>query len=188
MTRLLTVLLITLGLAAPVAAQEQKPEPRPEAAASADAATPADEDDGEEDEGEQATDAGVHEAGAKFDYGFSGILARDNRTQLAPLTLASGKPVASGEYKLKSGGYYRIDINADGSQELALSGGDFFRAIWVNEVVINDIEIRPLGVHSLEFDDAGTATISFIAIVPGRYTLSIPGSHGETQQAVFNIQ
>jgi hypothetical protein len=28
--------------------------------------------------------AGVHEAGAKFDYGFSGMLARDNRTQLAP--------------------------------------------------------------------------------------------------------
>ena len=70
----------------------------------------------------------------------------------------------------------------------AYDSGDFFRAIWINEVVINDIEIRPMGVHSLEFDDAGTATISFIALVPGRYTLSIPGSHGETQQAVFNIQ
>ena len=131
---------------------------------------------------------GVHEAGAQFDYGFSGMLARDNRTQLAPLTLASGKPVASAEYKLKSGGYYRIDINADGSAELALSGGDFFRAVWINEIVINDIEIRPMGVHSLEFDDAGTATISFVAIVPGRYTLSIPGSSGATQQAIFNIQ
>lgn len=131
---------------------------------------------------------GVHEAGAKFDYGFSGMLARDNRTQLAPLTLASGKPVASAEYKLKSGGYYRIDINADGSAELALSGGDFFRAVWIDEVIINDIEIRPMGLHSLEFDDAGTASISFVAIVPGRHVLSIPGSSGETQQAVFNIQ
>ena len=188
MTRLLTILLISLGLAAPVAAQD-KPAPKPESAASAEAAAPAekDDDDGAEEE-EAAADEGTHEAGGKFDYGFSGMLARDNRTQLAPLTLASGKPVATAEYKLKSGGYYRIDINADGSQELALSGGDFFRAIWINEVVINDIEIRPMGVHSLEFDDAGTATISFIALVPGRYTLSIPGSHGETQQAVFNIQ
>ena len=135
-----------------------------------------------------AADAGVHEAGAKFDYGFSGMLARDNRTQLAALTLASGKPVASAEYKLKSGGYYRIDINADGSQELALSGGDFFRAVWIDEVIINDIEIRPTGMHSIEFDDAGTASVSFVAIVPGRYTLSVPGSSGETQQAVFNIQ
>ena len=159
MTRLLIALTMALGLAFPAWA---------------------DDDD--------AAKAGVHEAGAKFDYGFSGMLARDNRTQLAPLTLASGKPVASAEYKLKSGGYYRIDINADGSQELALSGGDFFRAVWIDEVIINDIEIRPTGMHSIEFDDAGTASVSFVAIVPGRYTLSVPGSSGETQQAVFNIQ
>lgn len=187
MIRLLTALMLIAGLSAPAMAEEKKPEPKPEAAAAAPAA--AEKDDDDDEPGEQAeAEQGVHEAKGKFDYGFSGILARDNRTQLAPLTLASGKPVATGEYKLKSGGYYRIDIQADGSQELALSGGDFFRAIWINEVVINDIEIRPMGIHSLEFDDAGTATISFIAIVPGRYTLSIPGSHGETQQAVFNIQ
>lgn len=185
MIRLLTALLLIAGLSAPAMAEEKKPEPKPDAAAAAPAAAEQDDDAaGEQAEAEQ----GVHEAKGKFDYGFSGILARDNRTQLAPLTLGSGKPVATGEYKLKSGGYYRIDITSDGTQELALSGGDFFRAIWINEVVINDIEIRPMGVHSLEFDDAGTATISFIAIVPGRYTLSIPGSHGETQQAVFNIQ
>ena len=184
MIRLLTALMLIAGLSAPALAEEKKPEPKPEAAAAAPAAAEKDDDDDEKPAAEQ----GVHEAKGKFDYGFSGMLARDNRTQLAPLTLGSGKPVATGEYKLKSGGYYRIDINADGSQELALSGGDFFRAIWINEVVINDIEIRPMGVHSLEFDDGGTATISFIAIVPGRYTLSIPGSHGETQQAVFNIQ
>ena len=188
MTRLLTILMVMAGLAMPAAAQEA-PAPKPADAAAQEAATEADAgEEGEEEEEEAAADEGVHEAAGKFDYGFSGMLARDNRTQLAPLTLASGKPVASAEYKLKSGGYYRIDINADGSQELALSGGDFFRAIWVNEIVINDIEIRPLGVHSLEFDDAGTATVSFVAIMPGRYTLSIPGSHGETQQAVFNIQ
>ncbi|WP_152988115.1 hypothetical protein [Paracoccus sp. MKU1] len=188
MTRLLTILLLMAGLAVPAAAQETTPEASPEAGAATDGAAAAEQDDDDDGEEAAAADAGVHEAGSKFDFGFSGIMARDNRTQLAPLTLGSGKPVATAEYKLKSGGFYRIDINADGSQELALSGGDFFRAIWVNEIVINDIEIRPMGVHSLEFDDAGTATISFIAIVPGRYTLSIPGSQGETQQAVFNIQ
>jgi hypothetical protein len=41
------------------------------------------------------------------------------------------------------------------------------RNIWVNEIVINDIEIRPMGVSSLEFDDEGAALISFIAITPG---------------------
>ena len=79
-------------------------------------------------------------------------------------------------------------VQADGSAELAVAGGDFLRAVWVDEGIINDIEIRPLGLHSREFDDAGTASVSFVAIVPGRYTLSVPGSSGETQQAVFNIQ
>ena len=147
------------------------------------------EDDGDdEDDGGAGAASDVHEASGKFEYGFAGVLDRDNRSDLAPLTLASGRPVAAKEYTLKSGGYYRIDIEADGSAELALSGGDFFRAVWVNEIVVNDIEIRPMGVHSLEFDNAGTASMSFIAITPGRYTLSIPGSSGETQQAVFNIQ
>ena len=96
--------------------------------------------------------------------------------------------MAEGTYTLKSGTYYRIDITADGTAELALSGGDFFRSIWINEIVINDIEIRPMGVHSIEFDAAGTAQMSFIAIVPGTYTLSIPGSHSDTQTATFVIQ
>ncbi|MCQ0969306.1 hypothetical protein MLD63_02490 (plasmid) [Paracoccus sp. TK19116] len=147
-----------------------------------------DDDDDDDDDAAGGAPSETYEASGKFEYGFAGLLDADNRTDLAPLTLASGQPVAGGEYTLRSGGYYRIDINADGSAELALSGGDFFRSVWVNEIVINDIEVRPMGVHSLEFDDAGTVTMSFIAVTPGRYTLSIPGSSGETQQAVFNIR
>lgn len=128
-------------------------------------------------------------AGAQqFDYGFAGLMGKANRVEIAPLTLGSGKPVADAPYDLKSGAYYKMKVVADGSAELALSGGDFFRAIWINEIVINNIEIRPMGVHSLEFDAAGEAEISFIAITPGSYTLSIPGSHGDSQKAVFNIR
>lgn len=185
MNRLLTLMMIA-GLALPVAAQEATTEAAPEAEAQPAEATEA---EGAEEEEEAAPEGeGVLQAAGKYDYGFSGIMAHDNRALLAPLTLSAGQPVATGEYTIKSGGYYTIHITADGTQELALSGGDFFRAVWINEVVINDIEIRPMGVHSIEFDDAGSARISFIAIVPGRYTLSIPGSTGETQQAVFNIQ
>ncbi|MDZ4096403.1 MAG: hypothetical protein U1D35_16010 [Paracoccaceae bacterium] len=123
-----------------------------------------------------------------FDFGPSGIMSKNNRETLAPLTLASGKPVAEAPYELKSGTYYKITILADGSAELGLSGGDFFHAIWVNEIIINDIEIRPMGVHSLEFDDAGEVEMSFIAIVPGTYELRIPHTTGDSQKAVFNIR
>lgn len=120
--------------------------------------------------------------------GFAGMMAKCNRETLPPLTLASGKPLADGPLKLQSGGYYKIDIVADGSAELAISGPDFFRAVWVNEIVINKIEIRPLGVDSIEFDKAGTVTMSFIALKPGRYEIKIPGTKGESQRVQVSIQ
>ena len=109
-------------------------------------------------------------------------------TALQPLTLSVMTPLAKVPYELKSGKYYKIDIVCDGSGELALSGAEFFRNIWIDEVIINDIEIRPLGISSLEFDDEGTATIKFIAIRPGSFVVRIPGTSGESQRAIFNIR
>jgi len=109
-------------------------------------------------------------------------------TELEPLTLSSGQPLASAPYDLEAGKYYSLDINADGSAELAVTGPDFFRNVWIDEVIINDIEVRPLGIESLEFDDEGTATISFVTIRPGQFTLRIPGMTSETQQATFNVK
>lgn len=177
MTRLLTAALLAALLGTPAASQT--------APAASDATRDVPEAEGKKDDGAapaQTTQVQHH------DYGPSGIMTRSNRADLPPLTLAAGQPVAGGEYALQSGGFYRLKIVADGSQELALSGGDFFRAVWVNEIVVNDIEIRPMGVHSLEFDAAGEALVSFVALQPGRYTLSIPGSSGESQQAVFTIR
>jgi hypothetical protein len=109
-------------------------------------------------------------------------------TRLEPITLASGKPLAAAPYELEAGKYYRIDIVADGSAELAIAGAEFFRNVWVDEIVINDIEVRPMGVHSLEFDDEGTATISFVTIRPGRFELRIPGTTAESQAALFIVK
>jgi len=121
------------------------------------------------------------------DLGFAGLLAACNRGDPIEITLASGQPLGE-DVVLQSGAYYKMVITADGSAELALSGPDFFRAIWINEVVINDIEIRPMAIDSLEFDDAGSAEISFIAILPGTHILRIPGSTGEAQQVRISIQ
>jgi len=85
--------------------------------------------------------------------------------QLPPITLSVVEPLAKEPYTLKSGVYYKL----------------FFRNIWVDEVVINDIEVRPFGIESLEFDDEGEAEIKFIAIKPGRYELRIPGTTGDSQ-------
>ncbi|MBB4104411.1 hypothetical protein [Allorhizobium borbori] len=125
-------------------------------------------------------------AGSKA--GLAGLLSKGNREKLPKLTLSAGQPVSKEALKLKSGKYYTMEIKADGSQELALEGAGFFRAIWVNEIVIEGIEIRPLGVDSLEFDEAGEAEISFIAIKPGSYYLKVPGSKGDSQQVSITIE
>ena len=81
-----------------------------------------------------------------------------------------------------------IEIETDGSQELALIGPEFFRAIWLDEIVIEGLEIRPLGLDSVEFDEAGTMEIGFLAIKPGSYYLKIPGSTGENQRVGITIR
>jgi hypothetical protein len=124
--------------------------------------------------------------GGAYAQGFAGLLT--GKQDLEPITLSSGKPLAAAPYELESGKYYSIDIVADGSAELAIAGPDFFRNVWVNEVVINDIEVRPLGVDSLEFDDEGTATISFVTIRPGRFELRIPGTTADSQRALFIVK
>jgi len=120
-------------------------------------------------------------------YAQAGLLT-GGATELSPITLGSGQPLAEQPYELESGKYYKLDINSDGTAELALEGPSFFRNVWINEIVINDIEIRPLGVESLEFDDEGTATISFVTIRPGIFELKIPGTKGESQRAIFNVK
>ncbi|UOM35456.1 hypothetical protein [Acuticoccus sp. I52.16.1] len=119
-------------------------------------------------------------------FGQAGLLT-GGAEELPPIKLSSGQPLAEKPYELKAGKFYELTIEADGSAELAISGAEFFRNVWINEIVINDIEIRPLGIDSFEFDDEGELEMDFIPIRPGRFVLRIPGTTGESQQAIFNV-
>jgi len=121
------------------------------------------------------------------DLGFAGLLAKCNRGETITLTLASGQPLGA-DVQLQSGAYYTLEIVADGSAELAIEGPGFFRSIWMNEIVINDIEVRPMAIDSIEFDDEGVVELSFVAIKPGAHVLRIPGSTGESQSMTITIQ
>ena len=141
--------------------------------------------EGDDDEAAQPAAA---PGGRTLTLGFAGLMDRANRTDLPPINLTAGAINVEGDYALQSGGYYTIDIVSDGTQEIAVVGPGFFRNVWVNEIVINDLEVRPLGVDSIEFDDAGTVSMSFVAITPGQYEIRIRGTTGDTQRAVFTIQ
>jgi hypothetical protein len=97
-------------------------------------------------------------------------------TEVPPLQLSAGKAFPKEPIQLEAGKYYRWKIESDGTSEMAIAAPDFFRFIWINEVVIEDIEVRPLGLDSIEFDDAGSAVISFVPIRPGEYEYFMPNS------------
>lgn len=124
----------------------------------------------------------------KAGLGLAGLLSASNKEDLPPVTLSAGMPLADAPWALKSGTYYEFEIRGDGSQELALTGADFFRAVWIDEIVVEGLEIRPLGLDSIEFDEAGEMEIGFIALKPGNYHLKVPGSTGDTQRLEITIQ
>lgn len=121
-------------------------------------------------------------------FGAAGLLSGKNKADLPPLMLSAGMPISEAPWVLKSGTYYEFEIIGDGSQELALTGPEFFRAIWIDEIVVEGLEIRPLGLDSIEFDEAGEMEIGFVAIKPGRYYMKVPGSTGETQRVEITIE
>jgi len=124
----------------------------------------------------------------KPSFGLAGLLSGKNKENLEPIQLGAGIPLTSAPWVLKSGTYYEFEIQGDGSAELALVGPEFFRAIWIDEIVVEGLEIRPLGLDSIEFDEAGEMEIGFVAIKPGRYYMKIPGSTGETQRLEITIE
>lgn len=120
--------------------------------------------------------------------GLAGLLSAGNKQDLPPITLSAGAPLAAEAWKLKSGTYCEFEIEGDGGQELGLIGPGFFRAVWIDEIVVEGLEIRPLGLDSIEFDEAGTMEIGFLAIKPGSYFLMVPGSTGDSQRLEITIE
>lgn len=109
-------------------------------------------------------------------------------TNLETLKLSSGLAFPTKPYELEAGKYYRWTIEADGTAELGIAAPEFFRNIWINEVVVNKVEIRPLGLDSIEFDDAGKAVISFVPIRPGTFTFHAPENEAAGMTGTFIVK
>lgn len=93
-----------------------------------------------------------------------------NATRLPALEIDSAELTFSEtEYQLETGKYYRWSIVHDGGEELAIVSPELFRNSWLNQVVINDLEVKAYGIYSVEFDDEGTIDIWFVPVRPGEY-------------------
>jgi len=97
-------------------------------------------------------------------------------TTLEPLVLNGAEwSMAPLEYTLETGKYYHWAITADGLEEFAVVAPELWRNSWINQVVINDLEVKPMGLYSVEFDDEGTIDIWFVPIRPGQYAFWVDG-------------
>ncbi len=78
------------------------------------------------------------------------------------------------DFELIAGQGYRWKITSAAGLEYKFST-DFFRNVWMNQIVINDLEVHMNGAPAwLEFDSEGTMQVQFTTVRPGTYTWSVP--------------
>ena len=96
-------------------------------------------------------------------------------TRLDPLILDAASGFSIKQFEIETGVYYRWRIQSDGLEEYKIVAPDFFPEIWVDQVVIEDKEVKPFGLHAIEFDDEGQIDVWFVPIRPGAYEFYVEG-------------
>jgi hypothetical protein len=79
------------------------------------------------------------------------------------------------EIELETGKYYRLDISVEDADDTAFMAPELWRNSWINQIVVNDLEVKVQNPYSLEWDAAGTFNIGFVPIRPGQYDFWVAG-------------
>ncbi|HEM46081.1 MAG TPA: hypothetical protein ENO23_03450 [Alphaproteobacteria bacterium] len=87
----------------------------------------------------------------------------------------AGVDMSVKEYRIETGKAYRWTIESSGKHEYGIVAPEFFRTIWVRQVVVNDLEVKPAAIYEVEFDDEGEMEIDFVPIRPGTYEFRVKG-------------
>ncbi len=95
--------------------------------------------------------------------------------RLEPVMLDAAEGFSIKEYELETGVYYRWRLVSDGKDEYKVLAPELFRNSWINQVVIEDKEVKPYGLYAVEFDDEGTIDIFFVPIRQGEFPFYVEG-------------
>jgi hypothetical protein len=83
--------------------------------------------------------------------------------------------VSQKDFELIPGQGYRWPISSNGALEYKLHS-TLFRNVWMNQIVINDLEVHMNGAPAwLEFDGKGTMLVQFATVRPGEYEWWVEG-------------
>jgi hypothetical protein len=109
-------------------------------------------------------------------------------TRLEPLSIDAVNGFSVQSYTIEAGVYYRWRIESDGREEYSLVAPRLFQESWVDQVVIEDLEVRPSGLYSVEFDDAGTMDIWFVTLRAGTYFYYVEGLETQGFRGEFVVK
>lgn len=97
--------------------------------------------------------------------------------------------VENKDIEIESGKAYRLRIVAKGGQEYKFYAPEFFRYIWLNQIVIEHKEIHGGGPPDhLEFDEPGEIAIEFVAIKPGTYKWEVRGLESKGMTGTLTVK
>lgn len=92
------------------------------------------------------------------------------------------------DFKLISGQGYRWKISAAGELEYKFKT-DLWRDVWVNQIVISDLEVHMAGAPAwLEFDDEGTIQVQFSTVRPGTYKWWVEGLEERGMKGTITVK
>jgi hypothetical protein len=92
------------------------------------------------------------------------------------------------EFEIETGKYYRLTITHDGLEEMQWMSPELFRNSWVNQIVVEDLEIKPMAVYSVEFDDAGDIVIFFVPVRTGDFDFYVVGMEDRGLKGTFHVR
>ena len=92
------------------------------------------------------------------------------------------------DFELVAGQGYRWKITSAAGLEYKFVT-DLFRNVWMNQIVINDLEVHMNGAPAwLEFDAEGTMQVQFTTVRPGSYTWSVPDLADKGMKGTITIK
>jgi hypothetical protein len=115
------------------------------------------------------------------------LATRAERLKELEINAAEGFSVTS--YEIETGKFYRWRIESDGRDEYKLLAPELMRNVWIEQVSIEDKEVKPMGgLYAVEFDDEGEIDIYFVPIRPGTYEFFIENMRAEGMVGTFIVK
>jgi hypothetical protein len=104
------------------------------------------------------------------------------------LQLNGDLSMSAKEFRIETGKYYKLVVGARGGDEFRFMAPDLWYNSWVNQIVINGIEIHAARTLEIEFDKDGDVEVFFVPIRTGRFRFWVRGQEVRGMEGLFIVE